>query len=81
MKVYLNGCSGIKVPRDIDGTIINAGDQLTFDYGDSDEVKDWMLEAIFKVEAHESGGLCARGIHKELYLHDFRFKHCKVVNA
>ena len=80
MQVYFSGCSGIEKPIDINGTPIKKGDQLTWDYGDSEEINDWMLEPIFIVESHESGGLCAKGIHKDLYLHDFRFEYCKIIN-
>lgn len=76
---YLGGCSGVEKPVDINGDAINEGDKLTWDYGDSDEVKDWMLKPIFVVEAHKSGGLCARGIERDLYLHDFRFKHTRKI--
>jgi hypothetical protein len=77
--VYLNGCSGISDPTDIDGVVIEEGDKLTWDYGDSDEIKPWMREPVFIVERHKSGGLCAKGIDKPLYLHDFRFKYTRKI--
>lgn len=64
------------------GTPIKAGDRLSWDFGDpyyqEKDVKDWMKQPVFVVVAHESGnGLCAVGIDKKLYLHDFRFKYCE----
>jgi hypothetical protein len=82
MKMYLGGCSGIKKPVDLNGVEVNIGDRLSYDYGDSQEIKDWMKEPIFIVEEHKSGkGLCARGINQKLFLHDFRFKYCEILNA
>ena len=84
MKIYMNGTSGIKDPVDFDGNKIKAGDELTYDYldpffGDRD-MSNYAGVATYKVKHHESGGgLYAVGINKKLYLHDFRFKYCKVV--
>ena len=82
-KVYLNGCAGIDPLVDMNGEPISIGDQLSWDYGDpyyqKKGVDDWMLGPIFNVVEHKSGrGLCAKGINKDLYLHDFRFEFCKV---
>ena len=39
-----------------------------------------MLTPIFIVKEHSLGdGLCAVGINKDLYLHDFRFKCCEIL--
>jgi hypothetical protein len=80
--MYFKGCSEIKKPADANGKEIKVGDELTWDFHDDlDEIKDWMRKPIFKVELHPSGkGLCAKGIHKDLYLHDFRFKYCEIVH-
>lgn len=81
LKVYLNGCSGIEKPVDMHGNEISIGDKLSWDYGCpyyKDKIVPWMKEPIFIVKAHRNGkGLCAEGINKELYLHDFRFKYCE----
>lgn len=80
MRVHLAGCSGIQAPVDMHGVPINVGDRLSWDFGDypAAEVKAWMAEPVFVVEQLASGrGLCAVGIEKQLYLHDFRFKYCK----
>ena len=83
MKIRLKGCSGIQNPVDMHGQAINVGDRLSWDYGDyhqGADVESWMKEPMFVVEPHPSGrGLCAVGIEKPLYLHDFRFKHCELV--
>ena len=87
MKVYFGGCKGIQSPVDIDGNQINEGDLLTFDYGDFEKKPEgWEDKAVFIVERHKSGGLCAVGLITKssgarLYLHDFRFKFCKKVAA
>lgn len=83
--MYLGGGAGIIKPTDANGVEIKVGDKLTCDFHDDYykecEVEDWMREAVFIVEDHPSGKcLCGRGIHKELYLHDFRFKYCEIVN-
>lgn len=77
-KVYLGGCSGIKTPVDGNGHKIKDGDLLTWDFLDSDDTpRSWMTEPVYRVQRHKSGGFCAVGIHKSLYLHDFRFKFTK----
>ena len=86
MKVYFGGCKGIQSPVDIDGSPISEGDLLTFDWGNSENKPDgWESEAVFRVQRHKSGGLCAIGIRERqpgerLYLHDFRFKFCKRID-
>lgn len=79
-KTYFCGCSGIVTPVDMNGCQIVEGDQLTWDYGDLSEAQEWMRKPIFTVERHEGGGLCARGIDKPLFLHDFRFKYTQRIN-
>lgn len=85
MKAHFMGCSGIENPVDANGKEIKAGDKLTWDFHDDyykeTRIEDWMKKPIFLVEQHKSGnGLCATGIEKELYLHDFRFKYCEVIS-
>ena len=84
MEFYIGGCSGIKNPVDAKGKQITEGCKLTWDFHDSHYqkggVKDWMREPVFEVKRHKSGeGLCAVGINKDFYLHDFRFKYCEVI--
>jgi hypothetical protein len=84
MKLYLNGCSCIEAPLDMHGNQIKSGDLLSWDFGDLSksnmEIEDWMKKPVFKVMCHKSGnGLCAQGINKPLYLHDFRFKYCELI--
>lgn len=86
LEIYINGCSGIISPVDMHGNQIKAGDKLSWDFGDpyyqKNGVEEWMKKAIFVVVPHESGsGLCAVGIEKKLYLHDFRFKYCELVTG
>lgn len=84
-KVHLFGCQGIQNPVDMHGEAIEVGDKLSWDFGDTfykdnDRVEDWMKKPIFEVHAHKSGkGLCAKGIEKDFYLHDFRFKYCEKI--
>lgn len=85
-KMYFAGCSGIAAPVDAHNNLIKVGDKLSWnfheDYYKPEDVDDWMRKAIFIVEEHPSGdGLCAKGIHKELYLHDFKFKYCEIVKT
>lgn len=80
------GCKGIEKPVDANGEYIKEGDLLTWDFHDEyykkSGIEDWMRKPIFKVEKHKSGkGLCAKGINKDLYLHDFRFVFCEIVRA
>jgi len=84
MKAYIYGCEGIKNPVDANGKEIHEGDRLTWDFHDdfykTNGVKEWMKQPIFVVKKDRSGlGLCAVGINKNLYLHDFRFKYCEVI--
>ena len=81
MSFYFAGCTGIKNPKDWSGVEIKEGDKLSFDYHDMESVGDNLKKALFLVEKHPSGdGLCAKGIHRDSYLHDFRFEYCDIVN-
>ena len=95
IKIWLGGDSGIKEPKDIDGNIISVGDLLTRDYGEDikngievDEKRT--TESFYKVKMNDRGGYYAESIEpigdiviggddKYYYLHDFRFKFCKVI--
>ena len=83
--VYFRSGKGIEDPVDATGRVIKVGDKLTWDFHDpyyqETGVDDWMKEPIYVVKEHENGYcLCGIGIEKELYLHDFRFKYCEVVD-
>lgn len=79
MEIYLGGCSGIKNPVDIDGEKLSVEDRLTWNFGESKEIKGWMMEPCFEVKRHESGGYYGAGIgkYRKYYLHDFCFKYCR----
>ena len=84
IRIYIGGCSGIKNPVDANGKQITVGSKLTWnfhdDYYKGKPVADWMKKPIFIVKEHDSGeGLCAVGIDKDLYLHDFKFEYCEAV--
>lgn len=84
--MYLGGGKGIEKPLDANGNEIKVGDKLTWDFHDDyykeAGVKDWMKKPIFVVEEHPTGTcLCGRGIEKELYLHDYRFKYCEIIQS
>tara|TARA_R110000850_G_scaffold225263_1_gene350598 strand:+ start:209 stop:454 length:246 start_codon:yes stop_codon:yes gene_type:complete len=81
MKAYFKGCSGIKNPVDFKGHEIKVGDQLSYDYRDCADIKAWMKKPAYKVQEHKSGGLFATGMNNELYLHDFRFEYCEIINT
>lgn len=95
MKVFFKGTSGIEKPVDINGVEIKAGDLLTWDFGDYESYMHKPIEEkrkhdpFFLVEQHSSGkGLFAESIFpcmgyydKKFYLHDFRFKYCKVIKV
>lgn len=94
-RMYFKGGSGIKNPVDFNGNEIKVGDILTGDHFDDvfDEkfytthFPNWNKEDIEKsrnkpvheVKWNEEGFFYAEGIDKKLYLHDFRFKHTKIV--
>lgn len=72
----------MQAPVDLHGNPVKIGDKLSWDFGDpfyqEHGVQAWMKEPVFVVEQHANGkGLCAVGINKHLYLHDFRFKFCE----
>jgi len=84
VKMYLNGTSGIVKPCDFDGNEIKVGDILTYDYlspyFDDQDTTHYINKPVYIVQEHKSGkGLCAVGISQKLYLHDFRFKYCKII--
>lgn len=84
--MYLGGGKGIEKPLDANGNEIKVGDKLTWDFHDEcheeNHIKDWMRKPIFVVEEHPSGKcLCGRGIEKKLYLHDFRFRYCEIIQS
>lgn len=92
--MYFKGDSGIKEPVDMDGKIIKEGDLLTRDYGDNEKYKiktqdHYPTEAFYLVKINANGGYFAESIkpyevflgdEKYFFLHDFRFKHCKIIN-
>ena len=85
MKMYFNGTSGIKKPVDFDGNEIGVGDTLTFDYLTENVTPEktarYKDKEVFVVKEHHSGkGLFAEGIKLNLYLHDFRFKFCRIIS-
>lgn len=84
VKAYFRGGKGIENPVDFHGTEIQVGDKLSWDFHDDyyekNGVEDWMKKDIFIVQKNEEKGFFfATGIYKELYLHDFRFKHCEII--
>lgn len=92
VKTYFKGTSGIENPVDVDGKPIKVGDVLTFSWFDavvvehSKSPEDWdryIHEPVFLVKAHKNGGLFAESLNPKhyLYLHDFKFKHCKNLTA
>lgn len=92
--MYFKGDSGIKEPVDMDGKIIKEGDLLTRDYGDNEkyEIKTqdhYPTEPFYLVKTNSKGGYFAESIkpyeiflgdEKYFFLHDFRFKYCKLIN-
>lgn len=95
MKMYFKGGKGIEKPIDFNGDEIKEGDILTFDCYDpffSDEYyfknyPRWTKQDIeyrrnkptYTVKWNEKGFFYGEGIEQELYLHDFRFKHTKII--
>lgn len=92
--MYFKGDSGIKDPVDMDGKPIKEGDLLTRDYGDNEKYKietreHYPTEPFYIVKINTKGGYFAESIkpyevflgdEKYFFLHDFRFKHCKIIN-
>jgi len=90
MKMYFKGTSGIENPTDFNGKVIKEGDILTGDWFDNSD-HSWMKKTeqemqirfhqpTYKVKSIPGKGLYADGIDRDLYLHDFRFKYCKILN-
>lgn len=93
IKIYFKGDSGIKQPVDMQGNSIKEGDLLTRDYGDYPKYdikvgENYHCEAFYKVKINEKGGFFAESIKpcggilgedKYYFLHDFRFKHCRII--
>lgn len=94
MKMYFKGASGIKEPVDIEGNKIEQGSILTSDYGDYETYMHVSPPEIYKtrpfyvVKQKDNGDYYAESIDpikdhamgdKRFYLHDFRFKFCKVL--
>lgn len=84
MKIYLNGTSGIKKPVDHDGNEIQCGDFLTYDYLDpffqDRDMSEHENKPVYEVKKHKSGlGFFGSGLKSELYIHDFRFKYCRII--
>ena len=94
VKVYFKGGKGIISPVDVDGNEIKEGAILTHCYFNEDypkffkdyypslsdeKIHEVSHEPAYEVKRDEKGFLYGEGIKKELYLHDFCFKHCKVV--
>ena len=95
MKMYFKGIEGIEKPVDFNGIEIQVGDILTRDSFDDvfdekfynthyptwtkEDIESSKHRATYKVKCNEKGFFYAEGINQELYLHDFRFKHTKVV--
>lgn len=91
--IYFKGDSGIKEPVDMEGNVIKEGDFLTRDYGDYPKYKievksHYSTEAFHVVKVNDKGGYYAESIKpcggilgedKYFFLHDFRFKHCKII--
>jgi hypothetical protein len=96
MKTYFKGTSGIQNPVDINGAIIKAGSILTRDYADYEKYMhkphpiNYETNPFYLVKEHISGkGLYAESIeiikdhsmpNARFYLHDFRFKNCKIIS-
>ena len=95
MKMYFKSGEGIKNPIDFNGVEIKEGSILTSDCFDDvfndkfykTHYPTWTKEDIEKrnhtptyiVKWNTKGFFYGVGINQELYLHDFRFKHTKVV--
>ena len=92
--MYFKGDSGIKQPVDMDGKKIKEGDLLTRDCGDNEKYKietleHYLTDPFYIVKINSKGGYFAESIkpyevflgdEKYFFLHDFRFKHCKIIN-
>lgn len=86
MEIYFMGTSGIECPKGFDGNNIDIGDKLTFDYLDpcfkDDDMTSYVDKPVYIVKEDSGGdGLYGEGIYEDLYLHDFRFKYCRVIRG
>lgn len=95
MGIYFKGGSGIKEPTDYTGKIIKEGDILTTDTFDDvfderfykthypkmtkEDIEKRKHTPTYKVKWNPKGFFYGVGIEQELYLHDFRFKHTKII--
>ena len=94
IKMHFKGGSGIKKPVDIDGNEILLGSILTRDYGDYEKnglkvTEKHQSQPFYVVKINDKGVYYAESIEPYVspvsesyfYLHDFRFKHAKVVST
>jgi hypothetical protein len=96
VKMYFKGDSGIKEPVDMDGNSIKEGDILTRDYGDNEKYgiavgDNYPTDPFYKVQINSRGGFFAESIEtvdisgldpdRRFFLHDFRFKYCKIIKS
>jgi hypothetical protein len=82
---YFKGGRGLEHPVDFNGREIKVGDMLSYDFHEQREIErpvlDWMRKPIFVVAYNVDKQLFfAQGINEKLYLHDFRFQYCEIVN-
>jgi hypothetical protein len=93
IKMYFRGDSGIKTPVDLEGNSISVGDILTCDYADYEKngieiTERHKTEPFYIVKINDKGGYYAESIkactatisESYFYLHDFRFKYCKLIS-
>lgn len=95
MEVYFKSGKGIVKPLDFNGNEIKIGNVLTSDvfddfFNDSFYEKHFPLMTKEDIQLHKNkpmyivkwnakGFFYAEGVHQKLYLHDFRFKHTKII--
>jgi hypothetical protein len=93
--MYFKGGTGIKNPKDFNGVEIKEGDTLTHDWFENDYVAFFKRHAkLFDLDeierrVHEPSVIVkynkekeffyGEGIKDKSYMHDFRFKFCKIV--